>query len=107
MESTLPLESQVIVIIGGTTGLGLSAARACLASGAAGVVVTGRNPESAQAAREVLGSRAETLIGDAIDGSHAETAIALAVERFRRFDALYHVAGGSGRSDSTAINRAS
>ena len=97
MESTLPLDSRVIVIIGGTTGLGLSAARACLASGAAGVVVTGRSAESAQAAKSALGPLAETVTGDAIEGSHAETAIALAVERFGRFDALYHVAGGSGR----------
>lgn len=97
MESHRPLDSQVIVIIGGTTGLGLSAAQACLTAGAAGVVVTGRSVESAQAAKAALGSLAETVIGDAIEGAHAENAIALAVERFGRFDALYHVAGGSGR----------
>jgi NAD(P)-dependent dehydrogenase (short-subunit alcohol dehydrogenase family) len=97
MESHRPLDSQVIVIIGGTTGLGLSAAQACLTSGAAGVVVTGRSVESAQIAKAALGSSSETVIGDAIDGAHAEQAIALAVERFGRFDALYHVAGGSGR----------
>jgi NAD(P)-dependent dehydrogenase (short-subunit alcohol dehydrogenase family) len=97
MESPRPLESQVIVIIGGTTGLGLSAAHACLAAGAAGVVVTGRNADSAEAAQAALGPSAATLTGDAIDGTHAENAIALAVERFGQFDALYHVAGGSGR----------
>lgn len=97
MESTSPLASRVIVIIGGTTGLGLSAAQACLASGAAGVVVTGRNPENAEAASAALGPRSATVTGDAICGAHAEQAIALAVERFGRFDALYHVAGGSGR----------
>jgi NAD(P)-dependent dehydrogenase (short-subunit alcohol dehydrogenase family) len=97
MDRLGQLESQVIVIIGGTTGLGLSAAHACLASGAAGVVVTGRNPDSADAARVALGPQAEALVGNAIDGAHAENAIALAVERFGRFDALYHVAGGSGR----------
>jgi NAD(P)-dependent dehydrogenase (short-subunit alcohol dehydrogenase family) len=97
MESTPPLDSQVIVIIGGTTGLGFSAARACLAAGAAGVVITGRNEDSAASAQTALGSRAATLVGNAIDGDHAELAIALAVERFGKFDALYHVAGGSGR----------
>ncbi len=97
MASPYPLDSQVIVIIGGTTGLGLSAAHACLASGASGVVVTGRNPVSAEAARAELGTNAEILVGNAIDGAHAENAIALAIERFGRFDALYHVAGGSGR----------
>ena len=97
MEIPRPLDAQVIVIIGGTTGLGLSAAHACLAAGAAGVVVTGRSAESAAAAKTALGDRAETLVGDAIDGTHAENAIALAVERFGKFNALYHVAGGSGR----------
>ncbi len=97
MSSYGQLESRVIVIIGGTTGLGLSAAHACLASGAAGVVVTGRNPDSAEAARAALGPNADALVGNAIDGAHAEQAIDLAIERFGRFDALYHVAGGSGR----------
>jgi NAD(P)-dependent dehydrogenase (short-subunit alcohol dehydrogenase family) len=97
MESLQALDSRVIVIIGGTTGLGYSAAQACLVSGAAGVVVTGRNPESADAAQASLGPRAAALAGDAICGTHAEQAIALAVERFGRFDGLYHVAGGSGR----------
>jgi len=97
MENIPPLDSQVIVIIGGTTGLGFSAARACLAAGAAGVVITGRGEDSAAAALAALGSRAATLVGNAIDGCHAENAIALAVERFGKFDALYHVAGGSGR----------
>lgn len=91
------LESQVVVIIGGTSGLGLSAARACLAAGARGVVVTGRDAGTAAVAQTELGACAAVLVGDAIEGDHATRAIALAVERFGRFDALYHVAGGSGR----------
>lgn len=91
------LDGLVVVVIGGTTGLGLSAARACLAAGALGVVVTGRNPESAAAALTDLGPRAAAFSGDATSGEHAPAAIALAEEKFGRFDALYHVAGGSGR----------
>jgi NAD(P)-dependent dehydrogenase (short-subunit alcohol dehydrogenase family) len=98
MDGARALDTRVIVIIGGTTGLGLSAARASLASGAAGVVVTGRDPAKVAAAEESLGERAAALAGDAIEGDHAERAIALAMERFGRCDALYHVAGGSGRS---------
>jgi NAD(P)-dependent dehydrogenase (short-subunit alcohol dehydrogenase family) len=97
MEGARALDSKVVVVIGGTTGLGLSAARACLAAGAVGVVVSGRDPASAAAAAESLGGRAAAMSGDAIDGGHAEQAIELALERFGRFDALYHVAGGSGR----------
>jgi NAD(P)-dependent dehydrogenase (short-subunit alcohol dehydrogenase family) len=94
-----PLSDKVLVVIGGTTGLGLSAARAFLAAGARGVVVTGRDRASGEAALAALGgsSQAALLDGNAIDPAHAPAAIALASERFRAFDALYHVAGGSGR----------
>jgi NAD(P)-dependent dehydrogenase (short-subunit alcohol dehydrogenase family) len=90
------LDGKVVVIIGGTTGLGLSAARACCAAGAR-VVVTGRDSSSAAAAVAELGEQGTAWVGDAIDPAHAPAAIALAIDRFGRFDALYHVAGGSGR----------
>lgn len=91
------LAEKVVVVIGGTTGLGLSAATAFLTAGARGVVVTGRDPASAATALTQLGAQAATLNGDARDSAHAPAAIAFARERFGRFDALYHVAGGSGR----------
>jgi NAD(P)-dependent dehydrogenase (short-subunit alcohol dehydrogenase family) len=91
------LHNKVIVIIGGTTGLGLSAAGAVLAAGARGVVITGRNEGSASAATAALGERAFAVTGDATSPDHADRAIALALSRFGGFDGLYHVAGGSGR----------
>ena len=90
------LADRVVVIIGGSTGLGLSGARACLAAGAR-VVITGRKAASLAAAAQELGSDVATLAGDATDPAHAPAAIALAKERFGGFNALYHVAGGSGR----------
>ena len=48
------LRDKVIVIVGGTTGLGLSAARACIAEGAR-VIVVGRSDESLHAAVAALG----------------------------------------------------
>jgi NAD(P)-dependent dehydrogenase (short-subunit alcohol dehydrogenase family) len=96
--SELPLSEKVIVIIGGTTGLGLSAARACVDAGARGVVVTGRDPASAEAAVTAIGANVSAAhVGNAVEAGHAPAGIALAMERFGRFDALYHVAGGSGR----------
>ena len=92
-----PLAGQVIVVIGGTTGLGFSAARAFLDAGARGVVVTGRNPASADAALAELGDRAAAVTGDACAPGHADKAITLALSRFGGFHGLYHVAGGSGR----------
>lgn len=92
------LHGKVVAVIGGTTGLGLSAARAFLAAGALGVVVTGRDGGSAAAALAELGERAAAHVGDAASPDHADQAIESAVLRFGRFDGLYHVAGGSGRS---------
>ena len=92
-----PLTGKILVVIGGTTGLGLSAARAFLAAGARGVIVTGRNPASVSTALAELGPAAGAHPGDATDPAHAPGAVALARERFGGFDGLYHVAGGSGR----------
>lgn len=90
------LESKTIVIIGGTAGLGLSAARACVEEGAH-VVAVGRNPEHVAEAQRQLGDAGLVLTGDATDPQTAERAVEAAVDRFGKLDGLYHVAGGSGR----------
>ena len=92
-----PLTGKVIVIIGGTTGLGFSAAQAFLAAGANGLVITGRNEKSAAKALSALGDKAAAVTGDAAMPGHADEALSLAVARYGGFDGLYHVAGGSGR----------
>lgn len=86
-----------MVVVGGTTGLGMSAARAFLAAGARGVVVTGRSAESARAVMASLGPSCAAHVGDAAEPGHAPEAVALALKRFGGFHGLYHVAGGSGR----------
>jgi NAD(P)-dependent dehydrogenase (short-subunit alcohol dehydrogenase family) len=92
------LTGKVIVIIGGTSGLGLSAARACVNAGAK-VVAVGRHGETLDAAtRELSSADACVFAGDATDPATAPAAITRAIEQFDRFDGLYHVAGGSGRS---------
>lgn len=90
------LEGKNIVIIGGTTGMGLSAAKAFIANGA-NVVVVGRNPESVAEAQLQLGNKAIAIAGDATEEGVAATAIQKCIEAFGSFDGLYHVAGGSGR----------
>lgn len=92
----LNLKNKSLVVIGGTTGLGFSAARAFVQCGAR-VVIVGRNPASAKAARKELGRNARELSADATDPDTAERAIQFALKAFGRFDGLYHVAGGSGR----------
>ena len=85
---THSLAGKSVVVIGGTSGIGLSAARACRDAGA-GVVLAGRDDEHAASARGEF----EVVIGDAADAAFAEEAVA----KSGRLDALYHVAGGSGR----------
>lgn len=84
-----------IVVIGGTTGIGLSAAEAFIQEGA-NVVAIGRNPESAERASATLRT-AVVKTGDASQEGTAEEAIRDCHRHFGGFDGLYHVAGGSGR----------
>lgn len=90
------LKDKCFVIIGGTTGLGWSAARAFVGEGAR-VIVVGRTPESAEQAERALEESGVAFVGDATDPATAETSIELALDRFGGFHGLYHVAGGSGR----------
>ena len=90
------LRGKVIVIIGGTSGLGLSAAQAFAEEGAR-LVIVGRNPQKTEAAVQQVGPPTVGAPGDASHARTAADAIELAVKQFGGFDGLYHVAGGSGR----------
>lgn len=83
------LINKSIVVIGGTTGAGLSAAQAFVRNGA-NVVVVGRNPESCLMAELNLGSNARAKQGDATQPQTALDAIQLCIREFGSFDALYH-----------------
>ena len=90
------LENKNIVIIGGTTGIGLSAAKAFITNGA-NVVIIGRNEDSVAEAKKILGKNATAISADAIKADTAINAINHCIEKFGVFNGLYHVAGGSGR----------
>jgi NAD(P)-dependent dehydrogenase (short-subunit alcohol dehydrogenase family) len=92
----LELDGKVIVVIGGTSGIGLSAAQAFTRAGAK-VALVGRSAEKLGDALSLVGPNAEGLAADASDPETAPRAIRLALERFNGFHGLYHVAGGSGR----------
>lgn len=94
MENWLTHKS--IVIIGGTTGLGFSAAKAFVYHGA-NVVVVGRNPENCLVAELNLGGNARAMQGDATHTHTSLAAIQLCIREFGSFDGLYHVAGGNGK----------
>ncbi|MFN8357087.1 MAG: SDR family oxidoreductase [Spirosomataceae bacterium] len=90
------LANKNIVIIGGTTGMGISAAKAFVREGAQ-VMVVGRNPESCQQAEVELQGKGKAISGDAAQPHLADEAIRQCIAQFGGFDGLYHVAGGSGR----------
>lgn len=87
------LSGRNIIIMGGTTGIGLSAAKQLVAAGA-NIVVTSRSQANVDAALAELGPQARGFAADASTPEAAERAVAM----FDWLDALYHVAGGSGRS---------
>tara|TARA_Y100000588_G_scaffold265010_1_gene279799 strand:+ start:1557 stop:2336 length:780 start_codon:yes stop_codon:yes gene_type:complete len=91
------LQGKIIVIIGGTSGIGLSAALAVRAAGGK-VVVMGRSRVKVKGAVRELGRAGRGLVGDAGKARSAVRAVSLAVREFGRLDGLYHVAGGSGRA---------
>ncbi len=84
------------IIMGGTAGIGLSAA-AALRSHGANVLVIGPDADGCHQAQQTLGTQAVSLEGDARDPQTIKTAIDKAHEQFGHINGLFHVAGGSGR----------
>ncbi len=90
------LQDKIILIVGGTSGLGLSAAMQCTANGAK-VVTTGRDQSKCEHAKTTLSGDSLVIQADAMDAAATQSVVDQTVERFGRLDGLYHVAGGSGR----------
>ncbi|HCF9151643.1 TPA: SDR family oxidoreductase [Pseudomonas aeruginosa] len=84
----MTLTGKTVVILGGTSGIGLATARAAQAEGAT-VHVSGRSPERLEAARVALGADAFTHEVDASD----EIATAALFERVGSLDHLFITAG--------------
>jgi NAD(P)-dependent dehydrogenase (short-subunit alcohol dehydrogenase family) len=95
-NSGTPLEGKRIVVIGGTSGLGLSAVKAFLNAGAR-VVCVGLEAGETTSIPAELNAAACVLHADATRPETAPKAIAECVSKFGGFEGLYHVAGGSGR----------
>jgi NAD(P)-dependent dehydrogenase (short-subunit alcohol dehydrogenase family) len=91
------LKNKRLLIIGGTTGLGFSAARAFIENGAR-VLIVGRDQTKLTQAQKRLGRNCLGFAADARDPQTAPNAIAMLVAKWKRLDGLYHIAGGSGRA---------
>jgi len=90
------LAGKRIVVIGGTGGIGLSAVKAFIATGACVVAVGLERDEMKHVARDSA-EVVRFLHGDATQPDTAVKAIETCNSAFGGVDGLYHVAGGSGR----------
>lgn len=92
------LQDKRCLIVGGTTGLGLAAARRFLQEGAK-LVISGRSVDKGAAAVDALNNVGPVhfFAGDAADAIQVKLLFEHAVESLGGLDVLYHVAGISGR----------
>ncbi len=86
-----------IVVVGGTSGIGRSAALAFLKQGAR-LVVIGPDPDGCLQMEREMGDMGKVLQGDARKVGTVDKAIEMCTEEWGSCDGLYHVAGGSGRT---------
>lgn len=90
------LAGKVVLVSGGTQGVGAAAARRVLQAGADAVMVTGRDPnrgEACLAGLRSLGRPAAFRPVDVADVDQAAGSVAAAIEEFGRVDCVVNCAG--------------
>jgi NAD(P)-dependent dehydrogenase (short-subunit alcohol dehydrogenase family) len=92
------LSGKRCLIVGGTSGIGLAAAKRFLGEGAR-LVLVGLEPVEVKNLRDDLGGLGDWLasVGDATDPADVERLFAGVIDHLGGLDVLFHVAGASGR----------
>jgi NAD(P)-dependent dehydrogenase (short-subunit alcohol dehydrogenase family) len=101
MTALVELSGKVVIVTGGTQGVGRGIAVRFLELGAEVVVCSRREPEQLP---EAGGARAVFVATDVRDVDQIERAIAATLERFGRLDVLVNNAGGSPPADSATAS---
>ena len=88
----MKLSNKIVLVTGGTSGLGLEAAKLSLEEGAT-VIIVGQNPARLASAASQLGDSVTALRGDVSKPAEVEKIIKQISEKFGRIDALFANAG--------------
>jgi NAD(P)-dependent dehydrogenase (short-subunit alcohol dehydrogenase family) len=97
----ISLEGKVIIVTGSTQGVGEATARIAAESGAAAVMITGRDAGRGRAvADEIAASGVKTsfVAADLTDTDAPEAIVSACIERFGRVDALVNAAALTDRA---------
>ena len=86
------LNDKIAVITGGTTGIGLAAAKTFAAEGAK-VIITGTNPDTLAKAKADLGDGVEVIASDASSSSDVQSLFTTVREKYGPIDVLFLNAG--------------
>jgi NAD(P)-dependent dehydrogenase (short-subunit alcohol dehydrogenase family) len=101
MGNPLDLDGKVVLVTGGSRGIGRGIATRFLEAGAE-VVICGRNPPEHLPA---AGGRTATFVaGDVRDVEQLDTIIGAVTERHGRLDVLVNNAGGSPPADAATVS---
>src|SRR5215468_188049 len=90
--SGLDITNKVILITGGTSGIGRAIALGCAAAGAR-VVAGSTNPDKVAAVKKELGTNCDGVQLDVSDAANVRTAVEHTVRKFGRIDGMVNAAG--------------
>ncbi len=99
----LGLQNKVIIITGGSDGLGAAAARACASEGA-NVVIAARGLEKLTSVASDIGGRALAVQTDVTNPLHLENLVQQTLAHFGRIDGLVNNAGRSAAKPFETIS---
>lgn len=100
---TQDFNNRVVVVTGGTSGIGLATARAFAAAGAS-VFITGRRQDALDAAVKTIGGRVTGVRGDMANLSDIDRLYDAVQQQHAQIDVIFANAGGGGFAPLGAIS---